>query len=109
MRRAVEQICDRCQLDPVQAKHRTTARGRPCLRLSGEMPQREFERTMGRLLGIDDNGLLAKAPADLEPRPEVIGLTRRARAKGVKVAALSNSWGTGDYDPYAGSGLRRCT
>lgn len=71
----------------------------------GEMPQREFERTMGRLLGIDDNGLLAKALADLEPRPEVIGLTRRARAKGVKVAALSNSWGTGDYDPYDGWGL----
>jgi putative hydrolase of the HAD superfamily len=34
--------------------------------------------------------------------PEVIGLTRRARAKGIRVAALSNSWGTGDYDPYAG-------
>jgi putative hydrolase of the HAD superfamily len=71
----------------------------------GEMPQREFEQTMGRLLGIDDNGLLAKALGDLEPRPEVIGLTRRARAKGVKVAALSNSWGTGDYDPYDGWGL----
>ncbi len=71
----------------------------------GEMPQREFERTMGRLLGIDDNGLLAKALADLEPRPEVLSLTRRARAEGVKVAALSNSWGTGDYDPYDGWGL----
>jgi HAD superfamily hydrolase (TIGR01509 family) len=68
----------------------------------GELPQREFERTMGRLLGVDDTGLLAKALADLEPRPEVIGLTRRARAKGVRVAALSNSWGTGEYDPYAG-------
>jgi putative hydrolase of the HAD superfamily len=60
---------------------------------------------MGRLLGVDDTGLLANAPADLKPRPEVIGLTRRARAKGVRVAALSNSWGSGDYNPYAGLDL----
>jgi putative hydrolase of the HAD superfamily len=69
---------------------------------SGQMPQREFEQAMGRLLGLDDNGLLEKALADLRPRPEVISLTRRARARGILVAALSNSWGTGDYDPYAG-------
>jgi putative hydrolase of the HAD superfamily len=71
----------------------------------GELPQREFERTMGRLLGVDDTGLLANALADLRPRPEVIDLTRRARARGVRVAALSNSWGTGSYDPYAGWGM----
>jgi epoxide hydrolase-like predicted phosphatase len=69
---------------------------------SGKMPQREFEQVMGRLLGLDDNGLLANALADLRPRPEVINLTRRARAKGIRVATLSNSWGAGDYDPYAG-------
>jgi putative hydrolase of the HAD superfamily len=66
------------------------------------MSQRGFEVTMGRLLGLDDNGLLERALADLRPRLEVIDLTRRARAEGVRVAALSNSWGTGDYDPYAG-------
>jgi putative hydrolase of the HAD superfamily len=71
----------------------------------GQLPQREFERTMGRILGVADNGLLAKALADLRPRPEIIDLTRRARAEGVRVAALSNSWGTGEYDPYAGWGL----
>ena len=69
---------------------------------SGKMPQRDFEQVMGRLLGLDDNGLLEKALADLRPRPQIIDLTRRARAKGIRVAALSNSWGTGDYDPYAG-------
>jgi putative hydrolase of the HAD superfamily len=68
----------------------------------GQMSQRDFEVTMGRLLGLDDNGLLERALADLRPRLEVIDLTRRARAEGVRVAALSNSWGTGDYDPYAG-------
>jgi putative hydrolase of the HAD superfamily len=69
---------------------------------SGRMPQREFEQVMGRLLGLDDNGLLEGALADLRPRPEIIDLTRRARIRGIRVAALSNSWGTGDYDPYAG-------
>ncbi len=69
---------------------------------SGKLPQREFEQVMGRLLGLDDKGLLEKALSDLSPRPEIIDLTRRARTKGVRVAALSNSWGTGDYDPYAG-------
>jgi epoxide hydrolase-like predicted phosphatase len=69
---------------------------------SGKIPQQEFEQVMGRLLGLDDNGLLGKALADLRPRPQVIVLVQRARARQVRVAALSNSWGTGDYDPYAG-------
>lgn len=83
---------------------RETDEGRAALAAveRGQMPQREFEQTMGRLLGLDDDGLLAKALADLRPRPEIIDLTRQARDKGIRVAALSNSWGTGDYDPYAG-------
>lgn len=69
----------------------------------GEIPQREFEQVMGRLLGVDDNGLLEKALADLSPRPQIIDLTRRARDRGIRVAVLSNSWGTGDGDdPYEG-------
>jgi putative hydrolase of the HAD superfamily len=68
----------------------------------GEISQREFEVTMGRLLGLDDNGLLADALSDIRPRPEIIDLTARARANGVRTAILSNSWGTGDHDPYAG-------
>jgi putative hydrolase of the HAD superfamily len=72
---------------------------------SGKMPQREFEQVMGRLLGLDDDGLLGKALTDLRPRPAIINLTHRARSGGIKVAALSNSWGTGDYDPYAGWNL----
>jgi putative hydrolase of the HAD superfamily len=71
----------------------------------GQIPQRDFEVIMGRLLGLPDNGLLAAALSDLEPRPVIMDLVKRARAAGVKTAALSNSWGTGDYDPYAGWGL----
>jgi putative hydrolase of the HAD superfamily len=82
---------------------RDSAEGRAALKAveRGELPQRGFEKVLGRLLGLDDNGLLARALADIRPRPEVIGLAVRARAAGVRVAMLSNSLGTGDHDPYA--------
>jgi len=82
---------------------RDHAEGRAALKAveRGELPQREFEQVLGRLLGVDDNGLLARALADIRPRPEVIDLAVRARAAGVRVALLSNSLGTGDHDPYA--------
>lgn len=88
---------------------RDTSEGRRALKAveSGNMPQREYEQTMGRLLGVDGNGLLARALADLRPRPEIIDLVRRARAQGTRAAVLSNSWGTGDYDPYAGYDLNQ--
>jgi epoxide hydrolase-like predicted phosphatase len=82
---------------------RDSAEGRPALKAveRGELPQREFEQVLGRLLGLDDNGLLARALADIRPRPEVIDLAARARAAGVRTAILSNSLGTGHHDPYA--------
>jgi hypothetical protein len=82
---------------------RTSAEGRAALKAveSGELPQREFERVLGGLLGVDDTGLLARALADMRPRPAVIDLAARARAAGVRTAILSNSLGTGDHDPYA--------
>jgi len=86
---------------------RNTADGRQALAAveCGQITQRQFEQTMGRLLGLDDNGLLGRALADLRPRPEVIRLVQQARQAGVRVAVLSNSWGTGEYDPYDGYDL----
>jgi putative hydrolase of the HAD superfamily len=72
---------------------------------AGKVPQREFEVTIGRLLGIDDHGLLTRALGGLRPRPEVLDLIQRARAAGIRVGLLSNSWGDGEYDPYAGYDL----
>ena len=88
---------------------RTSAEGRAALKAveRGELPQREFEQVLGRLLGVDDAGLLARALADIQPRPEIIDLAARARAAGVRVAILSNSLGTGDHDPYADYDLDR--
>ncbi|HEX4829584.1 MAG TPA: HAD family phosphatase [Trebonia sp.] len=72
---------------------------------AGKIPQREFEVSLGRLLGVDDHGLLARALGGLEPRAEVLELVQQARDSGIRVALLSNSWGDGEFDPYAGYDL----
>jgi putative hydrolase of the HAD superfamily len=72
---------------------------------TGQLPQRAWEQSLGRILGLDDHGLLGRALADLRPQPEVLALVDRARAEGIRVAVLSNSWGAGDYDPYVGYDL----
>lgn len=72
---------------------------------AGKMSQREFEVTIGRLLGVDDHGLLTRALGGLRPRPEILNLIQRTRGAGIRVGLLSNSWGDGEYDPYAGYDL----
>jgi putative hydrolase of the HAD superfamily len=72
---------------------------------AGKVPQRQFEVTIGRLLGVDDHGLLRRALGGLRPRPEVLDLIQRTRAADVRVGLLSNSWGEGEYDPYEGYDL----
>jgi len=86
---------------------RNSAEGRASLKAveRGELSQREFEQVLGRLLGLDDNGLIARALADIQPRPEMIDLVARARAAGIRLAILSNSLGRGDHDLYADYGL----
>jgi len=65
---------------------RETAEGREALAAGecGQMSQRAYEQGIGRLLGLDDHGLVARALADLNPRPEVVRLVRRARVAGVR-------------------------
>jgi putative hydrolase of the HAD superfamily len=72
---------------------------------AGKIGQREFEVTIGRLLGVDDHGLLRRALGGLRPRPEMLDLIQRTRAADVRVGLLSNSWGEGEYDPYEGYDL----
>jgi epoxide hydrolase-like predicted phosphatase len=48
---------------------------------------------------------LHRALSDLRPREEVLDLVARARETGVATAVLSNSWGTGEFDPYLGYDL----
>ncbi len=72
---------------------------------AGKILQREYEVTIGRLLGVDDHGLLTRALGGLRPRPEVLDLIQRTRTAGIRVGLLSNSWGEGEYDPYQGYDL----
>lgn len=72
---------------------------------TGKIPQRDFEITVARLLGVDDHGMLQRALGGLRPRPQVLDLIGRARSAGVLVGLLSNSWGDGDFDPYDGYDL----
>jgi putative hydrolase of the HAD superfamily len=88
---------------------RETDEGRRALAAveSGQLSQGEYESTLGRLLGVDSRGLLGRALADLQPNLAVLDLVSRARDQAVRVAVLSNSWGTGGYDPYQGYDLER--
>ena len=103
---ALSAFCSRQGLaaDAVQHALRDTVDGRHALAAveSGQISQREYEAVLARLLGVDSRGLLGRALADLQPNHAVLGLARRARGRGIRVAVLSNSWGTGEYDPYEG-------
>jgi epoxide hydrolase-like predicted phosphatase len=96
-------------LDPGAFVHvlRHTDEGRAALAAveCGQISQRAYEKTLATLLGLDDAGLLGRALADLQPRPEVLDMASRVRVAGVAVGVLSNSWGTGDYNPYQGYDL----
>jgi epoxide hydrolase-like predicted phosphatase len=102
-------FCIREGLPPDAIVHalRDTAEGREAFAAveTGRIPQRTYEVTMGRLLGVDDHGLLTRALGGLRPRPEVLNLVHRVRQAGIPVAILSNSWGEGEYDPYRGYDL----
>lgn len=73
---------------------------------TGLISQRAYEKTIARLIGADDEDLLGRALADLKPRPEVLDMVAHLRVGGIPVGVLSNSWGTGDYDPYRGYDLQ---
>ena len=93
--------------DAVVRVLRDTAEGREAIKAveAGTISQRDYEVIIGRLLGVDDRGLLIRAFAGLRPRPEMLELIQRARSAGIRVALLSNSWGDGEYDPYDGYDL----
>ena len=66
---------------------------------TGELADAEFERRFGQLLGVDDHeGLIARLFADLGPDEAMIGAVKGAKAAGVAIGLISNSWGLGIYD-----------
>jgi epoxide hydrolase-like predicted phosphatase len=66
---------------------------------TGELPDAEFERRFGALLGVAGHeGLVTRMFAGLEPDPAMLDAVGTARAAGVKTGLISNSWGLGIYD-----------
>jgi putative hydrolase of the HAD superfamily len=90
-----------------------TLRTRPDIRVvlkgaeCGRVSQAELETALGEALGVVPDGLVRRAGADLKPCQPVLDLAARARARGLPVGVLSNSWGSGadGYDAYAGYDL----
>jgi len=67
----------------------------------GELSQPEFEQRIAQLLGVKPTGLIQGLLADLRPEPLMAEAVEKARAAGIRVGVITNSWGTAPYDPYA--------
>jgi epoxide hydrolase-like predicted phosphatase len=66
---------------------------------TGELPDTEFERRFGALLGVaDHDGLITRMFAGLRPDAGMVDAVRAAREGGVKTGLISNSWGLGIYE-----------
>jgi len=68
---------------------------------AGVISQRDFQVALAPRLGLEEEGLVARICAPLEPDQAMISATTRLHESGVPCAILSNSWGTDPHDPYA--------
>lgn len=68
----------------------------------GEVSQEEFEADLAAAAGISPDGLLKRMCAELRPNDTMLAAVETLRASDVRVAVLSNSWGTGYFSPYEG-------
>ena len=67
----------------------------------GQISQAQFVSHVVAALGVDPDGLLERMLADLRWEPLVVAAVAQLRSRGIKVAVLSNGWGSTPYDPYA--------
>ena len=65
---------------------------------TGAIPEDEFERRFGAILGVPGEGLIARLFAGGRPDEAMQSAVRRARAAGIRTGLISNSWGTSRYD-----------
>jgi epoxide hydrolase-like predicted phosphatase len=66
----------------------------------GEVTEDEFAASFGPRLGIaDTENLIERMFAGLGPDAAMIETVRELRGEGVRTGLISNSWGTGIYDP----------
>ena len=66
----------------------------------GEVSEDEFAASFGPRLGVaDSDGLIERLFAALGPEESMIEAVRELRGGGVRTGLVSNSWGTGIYEP----------
>ena len=66
----------------------------------GEVTEDDFAASFGPRLGIaDTENLIERMFAGLGPDEAMIETVRELRGEGVRTGLISNSWGTGIYDP----------
>ncbi|MEU9450087.1 HAD family phosphatase [Streptomyces sp. NPDC048277] len=68
----------------------------------GRSTQNDWNRRVGRVLGIDGTNLLGRIFADSRLDEPMVSLVARVRASGLKVGLLSNSMGLTPWDMYRG-------
>ncbi|MGH3799819.1 MAG: HAD-IA family hydrolase [Pseudonocardiaceae bacterium] len=66
-----------------------------------QISQAQFVAHIAAALGVNPDGLLERMLADLRSEPRVVTAVARLRSRGIKVAVLSNGWGSTPFDPYA--------
>ncbi|GHJ35456.1 HAD family phosphatase [Streptomyces sp. TS71-3] len=73
---------------------------------TGAMAQHEWNRRTARILGLEDHhDLMGRAWRAVRPATQMIDLARTACAAGMKLALLSNSFGTDPFNPYTHCGV----
>ena len=65
---------------------------------TGALPEAEFERRFGAVLGVDAVGLIERMFTGGVPDEAMQDAVRHARSAGIRTGLISNSWGTGRYD-----------
>ncbi|MEU9149490.1 HAD family phosphatase [Streptomyces sp. NPDC048417] len=68
----------------------------------GRATQFDWNRRMGRALGIDSTDLLGRIFADSRLDESMVSVLARARASGLRIGLLSNSMGLAPWNMYRG-------
>jgi epoxide hydrolase-like predicted phosphatase len=64
----------------------------------GTLPEAEFSKRFGDLLGVDGDGLIERLMAETHADIAMVAAIRRARHHGIVTGLISNSWGADRYD-----------